>query len=114
MRKYTAAPSAAVSGTITVPGDKSLSHRSVLLSGIATGTSHIDGFLASEDCLASLAAMRSLGVPIEQRSATQVQVHGVGLRGLTGAVHALDMGNSGTAMRLFTGLLSAQAFDSRL
>ncbi len=114
MRSYTAAPSDAVSGAITVPGDKSVSHRSLMLSGIATGTSEVSGFLPSEDCLASMAAMRALGVRIEQPDATQVRVHGVGLRGMSGASRALDMGNAGTAMRLFTGLLSAQAFDSRL
>ena len=114
MRSYTAAPSVAVSGTIAVPGDKSVSHRSLLLSGIATGTSHIEGFLPSEDCLASLAAMRALGVQIEQPDDTTLQVRGVGLRGLNGSAQALNMGNAGTAMRLFTGLLSAQSFDSRL
>jgi 3-phosphoshikimate 1-carboxyvinyltransferase len=114
MRRYLAAPSAAVSGTIAVPGDKSVSHRSLLLSGIATGTSEVSGFLPSEDCLASLAAMRALGVRIEQQGITEVQVRGVGLRGLKASAQALDMGNAGTAMRLFTGLLSAQAFDSRL
>ncbi len=114
MRSYLAAPSAAVSGAIGVPGDKSVSHRSLLLAGIATGTSEISGFLPSEDCLASLAAMRALGVQIEQHGATDVRVHGVGLRGLKASGRALDMGNAGTAMRLFTGLLAAQAFDSRL
>jgi 3-phosphoshikimate 1-carboxyvinyltransferase len=114
MPSYTAAPSAAVSGAITVPGDKSVSHRSLMLAGIATGTSEISGFLPSEDCLASLAAMRALGVQIEQSGATEVRVHGAGLRGLSAAAAALDMGNAGTAMRLFTGLLSAQKFDSRL
>ena len=114
MRSYTAAPSVAVSGTSAVPGDKSVSHRSLLLSGIATGTSHIEGFLPSEDCLASLAAMRALGVQIEQPDDTTLQVRGVGLRGLNGSAQALNMGNAGTAMRLFTGLLSAQSFDSRL
>jgi 3-phosphoshikimate 1-carboxyvinyltransferase len=97
-----------------VPGDKSVSHRSLLLSAIASGTSEIDGFLPSEDCLASLAALRSLGVQIERRGPTQVQVRGAGLRGLKASALALDMGNAGTAMRLFTGLLSAQGFDSRL
>lgn len=85
-----------------------------MLSGIAEGTSEVDGFLASEDCLATLAAMRALGVRIEQPSATRVIVEGVGLRGLKAADGALDMGNAGTAMRLFTGLLSAQSFDSQL
>jgi 3-phosphoshikimate 1-carboxyvinyltransferase len=85
-----------------------------MLSGIAQGMSEVSGFLASEDCLATMAAMRALGVRIEQRSPTHVMIHGVGLRGLRAAGRALDMGNAGTAMRLFTGLLSAQAFDSQL
>jgi 3-phosphoshikimate 1-carboxyvinyltransferase len=114
MRKFEVQPAHGVSGTVAVPGDKSISHRSLMLSGIAQGTSEVTGFLASEDCLASLAAMRALGVPIEQRSPTHVVIHGVGLHGLRDAGHALDMGNAGTAMRLFTGLLSAQAFNSQL
>ncbi len=103
-----------VSGSVAVPGDKSISHRALMLSGIATGMSEVSGFLASEDCLATLAAMRALGVRIEQPSPTDVLVHGVGLHGMRAANRALDMGNAGTAMRLFTGLLSAQAFDSQL
>jgi len=113
-RSFEARPARGVSGRLTVPGDKSISHRSLMLSGIAEGTSEISGFLASEDCLASLAAMRALGVSIEQPGAAQVRVHGAGLRGLKAAPHALDMGNAGTAIRLFTGLLAAQKFDSRL
>jgi 3-phosphoshikimate 1-carboxyvinyltransferase len=114
LRKFEAQPARSVSGAIAVPGDKSISHRSLMLSGIAQGRSEVNGFLASEDCLASLAAMRALGVPIEQPSPTRVVVQGVGLRGLREAGRALDMGNAGTAMRLFTGLLSAQAFNSQL
>ena len=114
MRNFEARPAARVSGAVAVPGDKSISHRSLMLSGIAQGVSEVSGFLASEDCLATLAAMRALGVTIEQRSPTHVMIHGVGLRGLRGAGRALDMGNAGTAMRLFTGLLSAQSFDSQL
>jgi len=113
-RKFDARPVRAVSGALAVPGDKSISHRSLMLSGIAEGTSHIRGFLASEDCLASLAAMRALGVRIEQPNATEVRIHGVGLHGLKGAAQPLDMGNAGTAIRLFTGLLAAQEFPSRL
>jgi 3-phosphoshikimate 1-carboxyvinyltransferase len=113
-RKFEAHPARSVSGSIAVPGDKSISHRAMMLSGIADGTSEVTGFLASEDCLASLSAMRALGVRIEQPSPTHVVIHGVGLRGLQDARRVLDMGNAGTAMRLFTGLLSAQAFDSRL
>jgi 3-phosphoshikimate 1-carboxyvinyltransferase len=114
MQGFTAHPVMRVSGTMTVPGDKSISHRALMLSGIAEGVSEVSGFLASEDCLASLAAMRALGVRIEQPSATRVVIHGVGMRGLHGAGRPLDMGNAGTAIRLFTGLLSAQAFDSQL
>jgi 3-phosphoshikimate 1-carboxyvinyltransferase len=113
-RKFEAHPARSVSGSMAVPGDKSISHRAMMLSGIADGTSEVTGFLASEDCLASLSAMRALGVRIEQPSPTHVVIHGVGLRGLQDARRVLDMGNAGTAMRLFTGLLSAQAFDSRL
>jgi 3-phosphoshikimate 1-carboxyvinyltransferase len=113
-RKFEARPVRGVSGAIEVPGDKSISHRALMLSGIAEGTSEVTGFLASEDCLASLAAMRALGVAIEQPSPTHVVIHGVGLRGLRDAQRTLDMGNAGTAMRLFTGLLAGQVFSSQL
>jgi 3-phosphoshikimate 1-carboxyvinyltransferase len=114
LRKFDAQPVQSVSGAMAVPGDKSISHRSLMLSGIAQGTSEVNGFLASEDCLATLAAMRALGVQVEQPSSNRVLIRGVGLRGLRDAHRALDMGNAGTAMRLFTGLLSAQAFSSQL
>jgi 5-enolpyruvylshikimate-3-phosphate synthase len=114
MRDYRVQPAHRVFGAICVPGDKSISHRSLLLSALADGLSDVTGFLASEDCLATLNAMRALGVRIEQPSATHVLIHGVGLHGLKGAAHALDMGNAGTAMRLSTGLLAAQRFASRL
>jgi 3-phosphoshikimate 1-carboxyvinyltransferase len=114
MLAFEAHPAMRVFGTMSVPGDKSISHRALMISGIAEGPSEVSGFLASEDCLATLAAMRALGVRIQQTSATRVLVHGVGMHGLRGANRALDMGNAGTAMRLFTGLLSAQKFDSQL
>ena len=107
-----ARPARRVSGRVMVPGDKSISHRAILLSALASGESEVRGFLASEDCLASLAAMRALGVRIEQPQPARVRVQGVGLHGLKAAAHALDMGNAGTAMRLFAGLLAAQSFDS--
>src|ERR1700675_3517559 len=113
-RKFEAQPARNVSGAAAVPGDKSISHRALMLSGIAQGTSEVTGFLASEDCLATLTAMRALGGTILQPGATHVVIQGVGLRGLRAAGRALDMGNAGTAMRLFTGLLSAQEFDSQL
>jgi 3-phosphoshikimate 1-carboxyvinyltransferase len=112
--RYLARPVASVGGAIAVPGDKSISHRALMLGGIAEGTTRVSGFLASEDCLATLAALRALGVAIERPAATDVVVHGVGLHGLQGSAAALDMGNAGTAIRLFMGLLAGQAFDSTL
>ena len=112
--RYLARPIAKLGGVIAVPGDKSISHRALLLGGIARGTTRVRGFLASEDCLATLAALRALGVAIERPVPTEVRVHGVGLRGLKGAGAALDMGNAGTAIRLFMGLLAGQRFDSTL
>jgi 3-phosphoshikimate 1-carboxyvinyltransferase len=112
-RSYRLRPGGRVGGELRVPGDKSISHRALMLGGIAQGESAIDGFLASEDCLATLAALCALGVPIE-RSGTHVQVRGVGLYGLEGAATPLDMGNAGTALRLSMGLLAGQRFDSTL
>lgn len=114
MKTFQARPAPHVAGIMSVPGDKSISHRSLMLSGLADGVSEVTGFLASEDCLATLNAMRALGVRIERPNATRVRVHGSGLRGLKRAAHSLDMGNAGTAMRLFTGLLAAQEFSSTL
>ena len=111
---YRVRPVSALSGTLTVPGDKSISHRALMVSGIAAGQTRISGFLDSEDCLATLQAMRVLGVNIARPHAQLVEVEGVGLHGLTGPLTPLDMGNSGTAMRLFAGLLAAQRFDSVL
>lgn len=107
-------PATRVGGELTVPGDKSISHRSLMLGGIATGRTEIFGFLPSEDCHATLAALRAMGVAIEQHSATHVSVEGAGARGLAAPARALDMGNSGTAMRLFMGLLASQRFDTTL
>ncbi len=106
-------PGASVSGDIRVPGDKSISHRSIILSSIADGTSCISGFLQGEDSLNTIKAFQQLGVSIE-RNADRVVVNGVGKQGLRQPDSDLDMGNSGTAMRLLLGLLAAQSFDSRL
>ncbi len=114
MKRYIVQPGGSVSGSVRVPGDKSISHRALLLGGIAEGMTEISGFLASEDCLATLAALRALGVSIEQPAPEQVRVHGVGAAGLTAAAGPLDMGNAGTAMRLSMGLLAGQPFDSTL
>ena len=113
-RHWCMAPGGQVGGEITVPGDKSISHRSMLFGGIAQGRTEVSGFLASEDCLATLTALRALGVRIEQPAATQVIVHGAGPHALQGVTTPLDMGNAGTAMRLFMGLLVGQRFDSTL
>ena len=101
-------------GEITVPGDKSISHRAVLFGALAEGVTTVEGFLESEDCLATLRAMQAMGVSIERPGSGQVIVHGVGLRGLKAPQAALDMGNAGTAMRLSMGLLAGQSFDSTL
>ena len=114
MSSWRVAPARRVSGSIVVPGDKSISHRSLMFGGIATGRTEVTGFLASEDCLATLAALRALGVEIERPEPTRVIVQGAGARGLRGVPHPLDMGNAGTAMRLFMGLLAGQSFDSTL
>jgi 3-phosphoshikimate 1-carboxyvinyltransferase len=114
IRRYLVRPARAVHGTLTVPGDKSISHRALMLGGIADGRTDINGFLASEDCLATLSALEALGVRIERPAETAVRVFGVGRDGLHAAHEKLDMGNAGTAMRLFMGLLAGQGFDSTL
>ena len=107
-------PSALTGGEVSVPGDKSISHRALMLGAIAEGQTTISGFLAGEDCLATLRALRALGVDCRQTNATSVVLRGVGLHGLKAPSAALDLGNSGTAMRLFAGLLSGQSFSSTL
>ena len=114
MPHYVVDPVVKTAGAIRVPGDKSISHRTLMLGGIAEGVTSARGFLESEDCLATMQAMQSLGVRIERTGREEVRVHGVGLRGLKSAGRVLDMGNSGTAMRLMTGLLAGQHFDSEL
>src|SRR4029453_318169 len=114
MTEYLVEPSSRVAGTVRVPGDKSISHRALMLGGIAEGITEVRGFLESEDCLATMRAMRALGVQIEQTDEREICVRGVGLAGLQAASPALDRGNSGTAMRLMTGLLAGQSFASEL
>lgn len=111
---FTVEPSALKSGTVTVPGDKSISHRALMLGAIAEGRTSISGFLNGEDCLASLAALQAMGASIDHSTATDLVIEGLGERGLSAPTHALNMGNSGTAMRLFTGLLAGQPFTSQL
>lgn len=101
-------------GTVVVPGDKSISHRALILGAVADGQTEIEGFLPGEDCLSTLAALQSLGVSIDRVDDATVRIEGVGLHGLSQSGRVLDLGNSGTGMRLLTGLLCGQAFDSRL
>jgi 3-phosphoshikimate 1-carboxyvinyltransferase len=113
-RRYRVIPAREVGGEIVVPGDKSISHRALMLGGIANGITRATGFLASEDCLTTLRALQLLGVSIERPAETEIVVQGVGLHGLRDAAQPLDMGNAGTAMRLSMGLLAPQSFDSVL
>ncbi|VAW71349.1 3-phosphoshikimate 1-carboxyvinyltransferase [hydrothermal vent metagenome] len=101
-------------GEIKVPGDKSISHRSIMLGSLADGDVEVTGFLEGDDALATLDAFRAMGVDIEGPTNGRVIIHGVGMQGLKGANRELDLGNSGTSMRLLTGLLSGQNFDSIL
>ncbi|MDG4555560.1 MAG: 3-phosphoshikimate 1-carboxyvinyltransferase [Candidatus Competibacter sp.] len=110
----TAEPGGALGGRLRVPGDKSISHRAIMLGALAEGTTTITGFLEGEDCLATLRAFRAMGVRIDGPDQGRVTVHGVGLHGLRAPTGALDMGNSGTSMRLMSGLLAGQAFDTVL
>ena len=103
-----------VNGRIRVPGDKSISHRSIMLGSLANGTTEVEGFLEGEDALATIQAFRDMGVVIEGPHHGRVTVHGVGLNGLKAPAGALYMGNSGTSMRLLSGLLAAQPFDTTL
>jgi 3-phosphoshikimate 1-carboxyvinyltransferase len=107
-------PSRIRDASVTVPGDKSVSHRALMLGSIAEGRTEVSGFLAGEDCLATLTAMRALGVDIQQPGPTEMLIEGVGLHGLQAPGADLELGNSGTAMRLMAGLLSGQSFDSVL
>lgn len=106
-------PGGAITGRITVPGDKSISHRALMLGAIAEGETTIQGFLQGEDTLATAKAFQQMGVEIEN-DGNLVRVKGVGLQGLHAHNKALDLGNSGTSVRLLAGLLSGQSFDSEL
>ncbi|MBJ7574237.1 3-phosphoshikimate 1-carboxyvinyltransferase [Luteimonas sp. MC1828] len=111
---WVAAPGRALSGDTSVPGDKSISHRAVMLAALADGMSRIDGFLEGEDTRATAAIFSAMGVRIDAPSASTRIVHGVGMDGLRAPALLLDCGNSGTAMRLLSGLLAGQSFDTVL
>ncbi|SEI65166.1 3-phosphoshikimate 1-carboxyvinyltransferase [Allopseudospirillum japonicum] len=112
--RFQVTPGGQVTGNIRVPGDKSISHRSIMLGALAEGCTKISGFLEGEDSLATLQAFRDMGVSIDGPYAGQVTIQGVGLHGLKAPASALYLGNSGTSMRLLAGLLAAQTFDTEL
>jgi cyclohexadieny/prephenate dehydrogenase / 3-phosphoshikimate 1-carboxyvinyltransferase len=111
---YLLQPGGQVRGTIRVPGDKSISHRSIMLGSIAEGVTEVEGFLEGEDALATLQAFRDMGVVIEGPDEGRVKIHGVGLHGLKAPSKPLYVGNSGTTIRLLSGLLAGQSFDSEM
>ncbi|BFM16522.1 bifunctional prephenate dehydrogenase/3-phosphoshikimate 1-carboxyvinyltransferase [Maricurvus nonylphenolicus] len=111
---YRVSPGGQVNGQIRVPGDKSISHRSIMLGSLAEGVTEVEGFLEGEDALATLQAFRDMGVVIEGPDQGQVRIHGVGLNGLQAPPGPLYVGNSGTSMRLLAGLLAGQSFDTEL
>lgn len=107
-------PGGGLNGTLDLPGDKSVSHRSIMLGALARGQTRISNFLEGADCLATLRAFAAMGVDIQRPDRSTVCVNGVGMHGLKPPAGMLDVGNSGTSMRLMAGLLSGQAFDSVL
>lgn len=114
MTQYLVQPGGQLQGTCKVPGDKSVSHRSIMLGSIASGTTEVTGFLEGEDALATMNAFRAMGVQIEGPDQGRVVIHGVGKHGLKPPMKMIDCGNSGTTMRLLSGLLSGQGFEVTL
>ncbi|MGC1955997.1 MAG: bifunctional prephenate dehydrogenase/3-phosphoshikimate 1-carboxyvinyltransferase, partial [Gammaproteobacteria bacterium] len=108
------APGGVLRGRVRVPGDKSMSHRAVMLAAIAEGSTDIEGFLEGEDTLQTVAAFRALGVQMDGPRQGWLRIHGRGLHGLEAPPGALYVGNSGTSMRLLAGLLAGQRFASEL
>lgn len=109
----TITPSDRLAGTVTLPGDKSVSHRFGMFAAIAEGTTRVANFSGSEDCAATLGCMTALGVPVE-RAGDEVVIHGVGKHGLKAFDGTLDAGNSGTTIRLLSGILAGQPFETRI
>lgn len=114
MINYRVSPGGSLSGALRIPGDKSISHRSIMLGSLALGTTEVTGFLEGEDSLATLQVFRDMGVVIEGPHNGRVVIHGVGMNGLKAPAGPLYLGNSGTSMRLLSGLLSSQNFDVEL
>lgn len=114
MNTMLSSPSQGLNGKFRVPGDKSISHRSVMLGSLAEGVTEVSGFLEAEDALATLTSFQNMGVEIERLGEGRLRIHGVGLHGLKAPEDDLYVGNSGTSMRLLSGILAGQAFDSVL
>ncbi len=112
--RFLVQPGGTITGRHRVPGDKSMSHRAIMLGALAQGITEVQGFLEGEDALATIGAFRQMGVEIEGPVEGRVVVHGVGLHGLRPPLGALDMGNAGTGMRLLAGILAGQTFASEL
>jgi len=111
---FVAQPGGKLNGNVRVPGDKSISHRSIMLGSLADGVTDVTGFLEGEDCLSTMRAFRAMGVEIEHHGEGMVRIHGVGLHGLKQPEGPLDLGNSGTSMRLMAGLCAGQNFEVTL
>lgn len=111
---FSCAPGGRLVGTLRVPGDKSISHRAIMLGALAEGVTEVCGFLDGEDNLATLEAFRAMGVAIEGPEQGRVVIHGVGLQGLRAPRAPLYLGNSGTSIRLLSGVLAGQVFDVEL
>ena len=114
MQRFRVAPGARIGGEIAVPGDKSISHRALMLGAVAAGRTTVNGFLESEDCIATRNALTALGVDIRHAANGALTIEGRGAGSLRAPARALDFGNSGTGIRLMMGLLAGQAFDSVL
>ena len=110
--KFTKA-SAPLKGTVTIPGDKSISHRSVMFGALADGTTKVTNFLRGADCLSTIACFRKLGIEIEE-TPDEILIRGKGIHGLTAPDSMLDVGNSGTTTRLISGILAGQPFTTEL
>ena len=113
MSDFLVSPCNSLSGVITIPGDKSISHRAIMMGSIANGVTKVSGFLEGNDSLATMKSFQQMGVGIEQLGSKLI-IKGVGMHGLKAPTKPLNLGNSGTSIRLMSGLLSAQSFDSEL
>src|SRR5271169_1631691 len=113
MKKLVVQPASAVKGVVIVPGDKSISHRSIMLGSLAYGLTQVENFLTSADCISTMNIFKAMGVQIKQKG-TKLTIYGKGLNSLKPPKTVLDAGNSGTTSRIILGLLAGQPFTSRL